>query len=292
MVRPITRRVLALVLFAAAAAPVRASEVYQISTISSLLAGGYDGDTTVGELIRHGGFGLGTFNGVDGEMMVVDGEVFRGTIDGRAHVVAPSELTPFAVVVPLPPQGSVPIAAGQSLEQLEAALDALPYSASRVLAARVEGRFRAVAIRSEPKQQPPYRPLADVMKAQQVVHTVVEVDGILIGFRFPAAASSVNVPGWHFHFLSADKTRGGHVLSLTTGATVASLRGIHRSTHPLPGAGASGQRERGGDRGGRARAIDTQAARASPAAGAVFLHRGKIGGSSQFRYCRPSRGSI
>jgi acetolactate decarboxylase len=123
----------------------------------------------------------------------------------------------------LRPQGSVPIAAGQSLEQLEAALDALPYSASRVLAARVEGRFRAVAIRSEPKQQPPYRPLADVMKAQQVVHTVVEVDGILIGFRFPAAASSVNVPGWHFHFLSADKTRGGHVLSLTTGATVASL---------------------------------------------------------------------
>jgi acetolactate decarboxylase len=223
MIRPITRRVLALVLFAAAAAPACASEVYQISTISSLLAGGYDGDTTVGELIRHGGFGLGTFNGVDGEMMVLDGEVFRGTVDGRANVVAPSELTPFAVVVPLRPQGSAPILAGQSLKQLEAALDALPYSASRVLAARVEGRFRAFATRSEPKQQPPYRPLADVMKAQQVVHTLVEIDGILIGFRFPAAASSVNVAGWHFHFLSADKTRGGHVLSLTTGAAVASL---------------------------------------------------------------------
>jgi acetolactate decarboxylase len=156
-------------------------------------------------------------------MMVLDGEVFRGTVDGRAHVVAPSELTPFAVVVPLRPQGSAPVAAEQSLEQLEATLDALPYSASRVLAARVEGRFRAVAVRSEPKQPPPYRPLADVMKAQQAVHTLVEVDGILIGFRFPAAASSVNVAGWHFHFLSADKTRGGHVLSLTTGAAVALL---------------------------------------------------------------------
>lgn len=121
MIRPITRRVLALVLFAAAVAPVRASEVYQISTISSLLAGGYDGDTTVGELIRHGGFGLGTFNGVDGEMMVLDGEVFRGTVDGRAHMVSPSEQTPFAVVVPLRPQGSAPVAAGQSLGQLEAA---------------------------------------------------------------------------------------------------------------------------------------------------------------------------
>jgi alpha-acetolactate decarboxylase len=36
--------------------------------------------------------------------------------------------------------------------------------------------------------------------AQQVVHTLVDVDGILIGFRFPAAASSVNVAGWHFIF--------------------------------------------------------------------------------------------
>src|SRR5262249_60005620 len=122
MIRPIMRRVLALVLFAGAAAPAGASEVYQISTISSLLAGGYDGDTTVGELTRHSGFGLGTFNGVDGEMMVLDGEVFRGSVDGRAHVVASSELTPFAVVVPLRPQGSVPIAAGPSLEQLKTPL--------------------------------------------------------------------------------------------------------------------------------------------------------------------------
>jgi acetolactate decarboxylase len=158
-----------------------------------------------------------------GEMMVLDGQVYRGTVDGRAHVVAPSELTPFAVVVALHPQGSTPIAPGQSLDQLEATLDALPYSASRVLAARVDGRFRAIAIRSEPKQQPPYRPLAEVIKTQQVVHTLEDVDGSLIGFRFPAAASSVNVPGWHFHFLSADRTRGGHVLGLTTGTGKAFL---------------------------------------------------------------------
>jgi acetolactate decarboxylase len=223
MVRAMMLRVLALALVATAAAPLPATDVYQVSTISSLLAGGYDGDTTVGELLRHGGFGLGTFNGVDGEMMVLDGQVYRGTVDGRAHLVAPSELTPFAVVVALHPQGSTPIAPGQSLDQLEATLDALPYSASRVLAARVDGRFRAIAIRSEPKQQPPYRPLAEVIKTQQVVHTLEDVDGSLIGFRFPAAASSVNVPGWHFHFLSADRTRGGHMLGLTTDTGTAFL---------------------------------------------------------------------
>ena len=100
MIRLKLWRALALAVFAAAL-PAHAGEVYQISTISSLLAGGYDGDTTVAELLRHGSFGLGTFNGVDGEMMVLDGRVYRGTIDGRAHAVAESALTPFAVVVEL-----------------------------------------------------------------------------------------------------------------------------------------------------------------------------------------------
>jgi acetolactate decarboxylase len=65
-----------------------------------------------------------------------------------------------------------------------------------------------------------------VIKAQQVTHSYDDIDGTLIGFRFPATASSVNVAGWHFHFLSADKTRGGHVLSLATGAGEARMQEI------------------------------------------------------------------
>src|SRR5260370_8321461 len=162
---------LALLFFAAAAPAATAAEVYQIYTISSLLRGGYDGDTTVGELLRHGSFGLGTFNGVGGEMTVLEGKVYRGTVDGRAHVVASSELTPFAVVVAWQPQGSAAVSPGQSLEQLEAALDALPYSPSRVLASRVDGRFTGVAVRSEPNQQPPYPPLPHATKSHPHSHT-------------------------------------------------------------------------------------------------------------------------
>jgi acetolactate decarboxylase len=218
MIRLIIWRTLTFVVLTAGAPAARAGEAYQVATISSLVAGGYDGDTTVGELLRHGGFGLGTFNGVDGEMMVLDGQVYRGTSDSRAHLVSRSERTPFAVVVDFRPQGSMPVAAGQSLEQLQAALDALPDSASRVLAVRIDGQFQSIQVRSEPKQTPPYRPLAEVIKEQQVVHTLTDVDGTLIGFRFPATASSVNVAGWHFHFLSADKAHGGHVITLTTAA--------------------------------------------------------------------------
>ena len=139
MFRRMFWHVLLLAVFAAPGMPARAAEAYQVSTISSLLAGGYDGDTTVGEMLRHGDFGLGTFNGVDGEMIVLDGQTYRATTDGLAHPVAPTELTPFAVVVPFQPQSSTPVAPGQSLDQLEVALDALPYSASRIFAARPVG---------------------------------------------------------------------------------------------------------------------------------------------------------
>lgn len=219
-------RTLTLLVLTVGAPPARAGEAYQVATISSLLAGAYDGDTTVDEMLRHGDFGLGTFNGVDGEMMVLDGRVYRGTTDGRAHLVARSERTPFAVVVDFHPQASMAVAQGQSLERLQAALDALPYSASRVLAVRIDGRFQSIQIRSEPKQIPPYRPLAEVIKEQQVVNTLSEVDGTLIGFRFPATTSSVNVAGWHFHFLTAGKARGGHVFTLTTGAGRAQIQEI------------------------------------------------------------------
>jgi acetolactate decarboxylase len=230
----ILSRTLTLIVLTAGAPLAHAGEAYQVATISSLLAGAYDGDTTVGEMLRHGDFGLGTFNGVDGEMMVLDGRVYRGTTDGRAHLVARSERTPFAVVVDFNPQVSMPIAAGQSLERLQAELDAQPYSASRVLAVRIDGRFQSIQVRSEPKQTPPYRPLAEVIKEKQVVNTFTEVDGTLIGFRFPAATSSVNVAGWHFHFLTSDKARGGHVLTLTTGAGRALVQEISDLRIHLP----------------------------------------------------------
>lgn len=221
------RRALALTfVLVLAALPARAGEVYQIATISSLLAGGYDGTVTVGALLRHGNFGLGTYNGLDGEMVVLNGRAYRCSVHAVAHPVRLSMRTPFAVVTDFHPHTTVAVAAGQSLDRLEATLDTLPLSASRILAVRVVGRFEAMRVRSEPKQQPPYQPLAEVIKTQQVIHDLGAVGGTLVGFWFPVTASSVNVAGWHFHFITADGKRCGHVLSLTTGPGHAAFQEI------------------------------------------------------------------
>src|ERR1700733_13521180 len=78
--------------------PAAAAEVYQTSTMAALLDGIYDGDVTIAELLGHGDFGLGTFNHLDGEMVVLDGTCYRLRADGSATVAGPDDLTPFAAV--------------------------------------------------------------------------------------------------------------------------------------------------------------------------------------------------
>jgi acetolactate decarboxylase len=76
---------------------------------------------------------------------------------------------------------------------------------------RFDGEFGLVRARSVPRQEPPYRPLAEVA-AQQRVFELEDVRGTLVGFRFPDYAGDLEPAGHHLHFISDDRTRGGHVL--------------------------------------------------------------------------------
>jgi acetolactate decarboxylase len=181
--------------------------LFQASTIAALLDGAYEGDLTFAELAEHGDFGLGTLNGLDGEMIAVDGRFYRADVDGLVHPVSPAERTPFAVVVPF--SATDDLATDDLAGQLAAA--------GPVGAVRFDGSFEFVRARSVPRQDPPYRPLAEVA-AEQHVFELRDVTGTLIGFRFPDYASGVEVAGYHLHFITEDRRRGGHVLDYTAGA--------------------------------------------------------------------------
>lgn len=73
-------------------------EIYQTSTMGALLDGVYDGEVTIRELLRHRNFGLSTFDGLDGEVLVLDGRCHQLRADGSAEPAHPDKLTPFAVV--------------------------------------------------------------------------------------------------------------------------------------------------------------------------------------------------
>jgi len=185
--------------------------LFQASTIGALLDGAYEGDLTFAELGEHGDLGLGTLNGLDGEMIALDGAFFRADVDGAIHPVPPEAKTPFAVVTGFVPSVEMTIEGTHTHEQLLARLDELIPAEASSCAIRVDGRFDHVHARSVPRQSPPYRSLTDVV-AEQHVFDLVDVVGTMIGFRFPGYAEGIEIGGYHLHFISEDRSRGGHVL--------------------------------------------------------------------------------
>src|SRR4051794_11163239 len=186
--------------------------LFQASTIGALLDGAFEGDLSFGELAEHGDLGLGTLNHLDGEMIAIDGEFFRADVGGNVSGIAAEECTPFAVVTAFEPTVDERLA-GEELthEELLARLDDLVPAGASSCAIRLDGRFVLVRARSVPRQEPPYRPLTEVV-ADQHVFELREVEGTMLGFRFPAYVEGIEVAGYHLHFISADRSRGGHVL--------------------------------------------------------------------------------
>lgn len=191
--------------------------LFQASTIGALLDGAFDGDLSFAELAEHGDLGLGTLNHLDGEMVALDGEFFRADVEGRISSVGPEERTPFAVVTRFEPTVDARLpTTGRSHEELLACLDELVPAGASSCAIRLDGRFALVRARSVPRQRPPYRPLTEVV-ADQHVFELEDVEGTMLGFRFPSYAEGIEVGGYHLHFISADRSRGGHVLDSRSG---------------------------------------------------------------------------
>jgi len=186
--------------------------LFQASTIGALLHGAFEGDLSFRELAEHGDLGLGTLNHLDGEMVAIDGGFFRADVDGEVTPIEPEERTPFAVVTAFEPTVERQFEDGEiSHDELLARLDELLPAGASSCAIRLDGRFELVRARSVPRQEPPYRELTEVV-ADQHVFDLREVEGTMLGFRFPTYAEGIEVAGYHLHFISTDRMRGGHVL--------------------------------------------------------------------------------
>ncbi|MEZ4522309.1 MAG: acetolactate decarboxylase [Thermomicrobiales bacterium] len=194
--------------------------LYQVSTISALSAGSYDGLITAGELLDEGDFGLGTFDALDGEMIVYEGTVYRVPADGIAVEVDGAVTTPFAAVTEWDPDAEHQITTPMACSDLQAAIDGLLESTEIPYAVKVEGAFSSLTTRSEERQEKPYAALSDVL-ANQIEFNFTDVSATMVGFRLPDYMANSNSAGYHFHALTEDREAGGHVLDCrTTNAVV------------------------------------------------------------------------
>jgi acetolactate decarboxylase len=214
----------------------RTDEVYQTSTMGALLDGVYDGDVTTQELLRHGDFGLGTFNRLDGEMLVLDGVCYQLRGDGRATIAGPDELTPFAAVTWFHADHTIELPAPCDRATLKALIDDSLESTNFMVAVRITGDFSMIRTRTVTEQHRPYRPFTEATRDQGEV-TLVDVTGTLAGFRMPEFEQGISVAGYHSHFIDEAHQHGGHALDyrLVRGTVEISVRSeLHLSLQRTP----------------------------------------------------------
>ncbi len=182
--------------------------VYQTGPINALLQGLFQGTVRCQSLLKEGDIGLGTFDALDGEMIVLDGRIYQARQDGS--VEQPKDCTtPFAAVSRLGSRADSWQIDALTREQLEQELTKRSANLNGIDVIRIEGDFEALAVRVAPRQKPPYPKLSEAVK-QQPVFSYENIKVTLLGFRFPTYTKLLNVSGFHLHFVSDERKRAGH----------------------------------------------------------------------------------
>src|SRR3954453_12857823 len=184
------------------------STLYQISTSSALVEGVYSGSVSSSVLLEHGDFGLGTFEDLDGEMVILDGEIYQ--ITDRVRHRSDDFLVPFAAITRFRAKSSFEIDNVACLKGIELACDQQRISDNLFYALRLDGIFETIHARAV-HAVPRNTRLLDAAKTQSEFH-FENIEGTLVGFWSPHYSSSFTVPGYHLHFISKDRRKGGHLL--------------------------------------------------------------------------------
>lgn len=207
--------------------------LFQTSPITALLNGVMNDNYTIGMIKRHGNFGLGTFNGVDGEMIFLNGKVYRVNNEGKVTQPDNKMKTPFTTELYFHADTVFQLKGNNNLSQLESFIGKWLPSKNYIYAIKISGDFQSVKARSEAKQTKPYSSLSDVLKNQSIFN-LKNIKGTMVGFYFPDYLQTINAPGYHFHFISFDKKSGGHALDFTSENVKIEIETIHKIEMNLP----------------------------------------------------------
>ncbi len=204
---------------AAPAAHAADTYVHQVGTYDYLTQPDFAGLAPLRIAIDGQTLGLGTFNDLDGEFVLVAGTPYRVSTDGTPTVVDPSVSTPFAQAVDFHADVSGPVAPGTTCANLGPVIEELADRSDGIIAVRVRGTFTDLLTRSVPRQSVPYPALAEVV-AGQTQFPLGEQRAVLVGFWQGADMKGIGQPGLHLHGVTADRGAGGHVLACTLGGDV------------------------------------------------------------------------
>ena len=212
-------------------------KMFQVSTLKALMLGYTRPVLTVSDLVGHGDTGLGTFENVDGEMIVVDGKCYRAMNDGKAEPADSEQGVPFASVAKTAGGVTFELKDVGDIDSLKEILNNKVdegFGLNSMHVVRIDAHFDRVSARSETGKRTQHVELKDILRNAQQDFDFFDLEGTLVCIYYPDYMDGINAAGWHLHFISNDRTRGGHVFDVSIATGEAKMDKIQRIEIQLP----------------------------------------------------------
>jgi alpha-acetolactate decarboxylase len=205
-----------------------ANQLYQYSIISALMDGVASGGIALSKLKQHGNYGLGTFENIEGEMVMIAETVYHLRADGSISIAEPEARLPFAMTTRFQPTSTLTTAFPSKASIFSTLQRIFPGTDNLFIALRISALFQEIKVRTVRGQTYKGQPLEELSSSQSV-NTYKNIRGTIFGFRSPPFSQGISVAGGHLHFVSEARDCGGHVLeveaveALLEGAVVSNM---------------------------------------------------------------------
>lgn len=186
------------------------NHLYQYSTMGALVGGMFEGTFKMSDVLSTGDYGIGTMDGLNGELIILEGEPFLIESTGKVRTVSHEETTPFASIMNFNPTKTLEFKESLTKEELDEKILKEIQGMNYFHAVKITGKFKLIKARSVKKQTEPYPKLVEAVK-EQGYFDIEDTEGTLFGFYTPHFIMGIGVGGYHVHYLSDNRQSGGHV---------------------------------------------------------------------------------
>jgi acetolactate decarboxylase len=191
---------------------VKYNQLYQHGIADAFIGGLYKGTLSLKNLKSKGDFGLGAPDMLDGELTILDGQVYQTKATGQTVIPEDQFKSSLAFVTFFKPDCVFTIKNKADHQTVLQEISKVLQSKNSMFAIKITGKFTYVKTRAfPPVEKEPFPTLTSIADRQKIFD-FSNTEGTLVGFYLPEYLNGINVKGFHFHFISSDKKNGGHVL--------------------------------------------------------------------------------
>ncbi len=172
----------------------------------------FEGNLTAKELKTKGDIGLGSYNLLDGELIMLDGILYQATEDGKVIKAPDDAKIVYANATFFDEDQSFKIDKAENYASLREQINTELPSRNIFYGFKIHGDFKKMKCGGLNKQDKPFIDGLDVLIPKRPIFERENFSGTMVGFFCPEFIGNINVAAYHLHFISDDEQFAGHVM--------------------------------------------------------------------------------